>query len=299
MYDEALQQAISERLHEFSKIAGCILILGLSFVLPFEVQRGSLVLAMVSQKGDYVVVAAESRNQGMNHELLDDRACKIISLGDDTVFFETGNAVNGLTHGTNWNALKTARAVYRASKMHDAKSLSVIWGNDALKWFQGQATQNLQLIADKNGGLVTGGFVNFIKTDRPSVQSRTIFYSESAHIVGQQPEGEPPKLGQISTTGVAVDLVWEFFKGNTTRAAIAFGPIGSIRRIGEDSTIDASLATKSIHFAMDNSTGTDHDAIGGLIEVAIVRKNLPIEWVTRKKECYEQDQKPILPAPSP
>ena len=100
-------------------------------------------------------------------------------------------------------------------------------------------------------------------------------------------------------SGVGKELISEFFKGNTVRAAIAFGPIGTLRRIGEDPTIDASLAKKAIQFAIDYSTGPDHDEIGGPIDVAIVRKNLPIEWVSRKKECYEQDQKPILAVSSP
>src|SRR5271155_2459174 len=86
----ALLPTMSDRFHGLSKIISCVLSLGFLSTLPFEVQRGSSVVAIYSQKGDYVVVAAESRTADMNHKPLDDRACKIISLGNDTVFFETG-----------------------------------------------------------------------------------------------------------------------------------------------------------------------------------------------------------------
>jgi hypothetical protein len=90
---------------------------------------------------------------------------------------------------------------------------------------------------------------------------------------------------------VAVDLVQEFFDGKTPQAIAAFGPIGMIRLIAVDPTTDSGLARKAIQFAIDNSSGKEKAALGGPIDVAIVRKNRTIEWVSRKKECYEQDQK--------
>lgn len=295
----AFKETMTNRFHELTKLVSCVLILGCVFAFPLEVKRGSSVLAMYSQKGDYVVVAAESRNVDKTHKFVDDRACKIISLGDDTVFFETGIPVIGVLRGTNWNAQSVARSVYRRSKVHDPKDLSIAWGNGALKWFYGQAPQDLKSITDPDGGIVTGGFISFAKADIVPIQTQTIFYSASANTIRSGPEGDPPHLGQIVMSGVAKELISEFFKGNTVRAAIAFGPIGTLRRIGEDPTIDASLAKKAIQFAVDYSTGPDHDEIGGPIDVAIVRENLSIEWVSRKKECYEQDQKPILPVSSP
>jgi hypothetical protein len=290
---------MGNQFRELSKIISCVLIVGALSTFPFKVKRGSLVVAMYSQKGDYVVAAAESRNEDMNHKVLDDRACKIISLGTDTVFFETGTPAIGVFRGTNWDAQSVARSVYRGSKVHDPKDLSIAWGNGALKWFYGQPAQDLKAVADEDGGIITGGFINFTQTDVVPIQMQTVFYSASANTLSRRPEGDPPQLGQIVMSGVAKDLIREFFKGNTIRAAIAFGPIGTIRRIGEDPTIDSSTAKKAIQFAIDNSTGPDHDAIGGPIDVAIVRNNKLVEWVTRKQECYEQDQKPIQPVSTP
>jgi len=290
---------MTNRFHDLSKSIGSVLILGSLLAFPLEVQRGSLVLAMYSQKSDYVVVAAESRNTDSSHKVIDDHACKIISLGNDTAFFETGVPVIGVFRGMNWNAQSVARSVYRRSNVHDPKNLSMAWGNAALTWFYGRPAKDLQSVSDENGGIVTGGFINFTKADIVPIQMQTIFYSTSANTLSRRPEGDPPEPGQFVTSGVARALVKEFFKGNTMRAAIAFGPIGTIRRIGEDPEIDASLARKAIQFAIDYSTGTDHDEIGDDIDIAIIRKNLPIKWVSRKKECYEQDLKPIAPASPP
>jgi|SRR5580700_7698105 hypothetical protein len=293
-----LQQPMSDRFRKLSRIVGCLLSLGFLSAQPFSVERGSSVVAIYSQKDDYVVVAAESRNEDFNHKPLNDQACKIISLGNDTVFFETGIPVIGVLRGSNWNAQSVARAVYRRSKLHDPKSLSIAWGNGALKWFYGQPAQDLQAITEPDGGIITGGFINFTKVGTAPIQTQTIFYSASANSLSRRPRADPPQLGQIAVSGVATELVDEFFKGNTTRAQLAFGPIGTIRRIGEDPTIDASLTRKAIQFAIDYSIGADHDAIGGPIDIAIIRKNLPIEWIARKKECYEQDQKPLPPVSS-
>ena len=61
------------------------------FALPLQAQvrRGSLVVWIVSKKTDYVVIGAESRTVDKSGNLLDDRACKVISLGGDTLFFGT------------------------------------------------------------------------------------------------------------------------------------------------------------------------------------------------------------------
>jgi|HubBroStandDraft_6_1064221.scaffolds.fasta_scaffold05471_6 hypothetical protein len=99
-------------------------------ITPVEVRRGSLVVVTVSQKGDFVIVGAESRNVHDNKPF-NDKACKIISLGGDTVFFETGVAYIKITRGTvsvktglTWNSQSVARSVYERSKNRAADKLS-------------------------------------------------------------------------------------------------------------------------------------------------------------------------------
>jgi hypothetical protein len=59
---------------------------------------------------------------------------------------------------------------------------------------------------------------------------------------------------------------------------------------GADSATYSDFVKKTIQFAVDDSTETDKVQLGQPIDIALLRKNQPIEWVSRKKECYEQDQ---------
>jgi hypothetical protein len=56
---------------------------------------------------------------------------------------------------------------------------------------------------------------------------------------------------------------------------------------------DSDIARKAIQFAMDNGTEADKAALSGPIDIAILRRSGKIEWVERKKECYQQDQAPL------
>jgi len=238
------------------------------------------------------VVAAESRQVDISGNVLNDHACKIISLGEDTLFFETGAALIGVQKGESWDALSVARASYRESKKRDAQALSTAWGNVALNWFYGKNREDLRTSREaQDGRIVTGGFVEFESDGSPSVQNQTIFYLDDTKQLRRHPDGAPPGPGQITISGVALGLVQEFFDGKTERAVEAFGPIGMVRLIAVDPTTDSTLAKKAIQFAIDNSTGKEKEALGGPIDVAIIHKNRMIEWVSRKKECYEQDQK--------
>jgi hypothetical protein len=62
----------------------CIALTLFSFSARAQIQRGSLVVYILSKNADYVVVGAESRTTTSTN-LLDDRSCKIISLGGDTL----------------------------------------------------------------------------------------------------------------------------------------------------------------------------------------------------------------------
>lgn len=261
--------------------------------IPFGV-RGSLVVAIVSQKGDYVVVAAESRSLDLSRRRVNNLSCKIIGLGGEMLFFETGVNVIGVQRGEAWNAEDVARAIYQESQNRDARTLSIAWGNRALQWFYSQSSADLQSTAETNGGIVTGGFIGFDNDGKASVQNQTIYYSTVDRTLSRRPTGQPPIPGQVVASGIAKELAAEFFEGKTKRAIEAFGPIGTFRLIGVDAGIDANLARKAIEFAIRSATGREQEALGGPIDIAVLRRNRTIEWVNRKPECFKMDQRLIM-----
>jgi hypothetical protein len=256
-----------------------------------EFSRGSLVVSIVSKRGDYVVVAAESRNVDPITKQGDDSACKIVALGTDTLFFETGVLDIKVRQGEPWDAVALAHAVYQQSKHRDADGLSLAWGERAVSWFRQQPDSDLKAVADPDGGIVTGGFANFAKNGGLSVEGRTVVYSTESHMVEPKPfnSGES---GQIEGYGLDQELVQEFFDGRTLRGVQAFGPIGAPRLIAMDPGLDAEVAGKAIQFAIDNATGKDKKLLGGPIDVAILRKDAQVEWRQRKSECFQKDLAP-------
>jgi hypothetical protein len=255
--------------------------------------RGTLVVVMVPYKGDYVVVAAESRHAAVPAygSPADDRACKIVELGRDTLFFDTGYDHININPGKPWDATSVARHVYRQSPKRDPVDLVTAWGNNAIRWFNLLAWKDLQSITYKGGGLVTGGFVSFDDHGSLSAQDRTIYAAD--HKIFMRPDHQSIVSGQVSTFGMVPQLVREFFDQKTKRAVDAVDPILKTRRLLVDPSTDADAARNAIQFAIDNLSGEDRGKLGGPIDVAIIRKDRTIEWVSRKAECYKMDQNPV------
>ena len=252
--------------------------------------HGSLVVAIVSQKGNYIVVAADSREVDESDTPIDDKSCKVIALGGNTLFFETGTPLIIVRRGKSWNAQDVARAVYRESKKRDARDLSITWGDRALSWFDAQSEADLKSVSEAKGGIITGGFINFKEGKNPSIQTQEITFSARNHTLTRGLASEPPALGQVMFSGVGKNLIEEFFAGKTLRALRAFSSVETVHRVGVNSRVDARLARKAIQFAIANETGRDKNTIGGPIDVAILRKDGTIEWISRKKACYALDE---------
>ena len=261
------------------------------FALPLQAQvrRGSLVVWIVSKKADYVAIGAESRTVDGAGNLIDDRACKVISLGGDTLFFATGATDASANLGESWSSRETARAAYILSKNRDALSLINIWRMRALHWFQNLPKQELQNHATKpNESLASGGFVKFGNKEEQFFEYVEIFYNTSNRTVDAKTFSASP--GEVRSAGEGYELLQEFFDRKTDRAIRAFGPASTALSI--DPAVDARVIQKGIKFAMDNAVGQIKSVLGGDIDIAIIHKDRTIEWVARKPLCNQQDLKP-------
>lgn len=266
----------------------CLLLTSPSSV---QVRRGSLVVFIVSQRADYVVIGAESRTLGPDDNFLDDRSCKVISLGGDTLFFETGTATIIVRRGKSWSTEGTARSVYTSSLKRDALSLSTVFAERAFRWFHSQPESDLRTATyGPKGTLLTGGFINFGSNATLSIHSISLNYDAVKRTLTAEPASQLLP-GQVGAAGVATDLVGEFFVGKTDRAIRAFGPIGMVRYVGVNPLEDVRLVRTVIEFAMKNATRREKSGLGGDIDIAIIRNNGTIQWVSRKPWCSQQDLK--------
>ena len=245
---------------------------------------------MFSKNSDYIVAAAESRELDRNGQPINDQGCKVIAVGKDTLFFTTGFYRIANRSGVLWNALTVAGAVYKASNNHDALSLSDAWGKQAFHWLHQLPEQDLETLTEKTDRIVTGGFISFGRSGIPSGQYQKLGYSRDKHRLIRLPGSESALPGQTWAIGNGQELVTEFLEGKTKRAIEALEANDASRLASADPSMSSNLARKAIQFAMDNSTGAEKGTLGGPIDIAILRRNGTIEWVSRKRECYKIDQ---------
>jgi hypothetical protein len=251
---------------------------------------GTLVVWLVSNAKDYVVIGAESRNIGLpSGKTIDDRSCKIIQLGQQTVFFELGLSTGQRSDGEIWSPQKLAGTVYDSVPQRDAVALSVMWGKAAMEWLLNLLPDDLAAATQNEGRLTLGGFVNF--GDAAPIEMSELFYN----IAERKLYKKQTPFVRHGMVGVGTELVEEFGTRSSFRASQAHKPSTSV---GVDPHEDAETVRASIQFAIDNSVGVEHDKIGGPIDVAIVRPNQKVEWVSRKSRCYALDDPPGKP-PSP
>jgi len=270
------------------------LIMAVAGVAEAQARRGSLVVMIVSKRADYVVIGAESRTLDVSKHSFEDRSCKIISLGGDTLFYETGNAAIGVKGGTSWSSEGAARGVYAASQKRDAGDLERAWATRALRWFGAQPRRYVESAAvPPHGSLVVGGFINFDEKRALSIHAGEISFDSVKRTLVDQRSSVAP--GDIGVTGIAQDLVKEFFLGKSERAVRAFGAAGAMRLVAVDAEKDVVLVRKAIQFAMDNADGEDRRALGGDIDIAIIRSDRTIRWGSRKPWCSQQDGKGTAP----
>lgn len=283
----------------------CIIALGLLSAPPPKTRSGSLVVGIFSRNADYVVIGAESRrNYSGETTSADDDACKVISLGGNTLFFDAGTSGATLVNGdAPWDSQSVARDVFRHSLTHDAPEMSAAWAKNAREWFSDLSQKSLEGLAEGPEGYISlGGFVSFTEKGAPSVQIELISYSASQQKLIAEAD-TPPPAGATIVYGVATRVVRDFFEGKAGRAARASGHARPLGILGVNAEIDAVAVSMAIQFAIDHA-GPDKGELGGPIDVAILRKDRTIEWVSRKKECYDLDEKPLseqaanVPVPS-
>jgi hypothetical protein len=272
-----------------STLGAAVFALVLSALLVFpstlrEARGGSLAFWIVSRQKNYVVVGTDSRDVDLRTgNRVDDSACKVISLGGRTLFFELGVSRGELSDGKIWSPQELARDVYRSSKQRDAENLSVAWGKAAYNWFSRLFPKNLAVATDtQDGRLVLGAFVNF-QEKFTGIEVDELFYDVSRDKLSLKQSA----FTQTGFAGVGVELMQEFVHPLSSDRAFAAQVSPSVELDPYD---DAKTIRAGIQFAIDNSTGPDHDKIHGPIDIAILRQGKTVEWVSRKHECYASDQ---------
>jgi hypothetical protein len=252
-------------------------------LLLLESCGATSIVWVVSETGKYVVLAADSRDFNLITRESDDKVCKVIAL-DDTLFLNSGDVRLRTRLGDPWESLQIAKEIYKTSKDHGAQALSIGWANRAMAWFGGQNPSDVQLMMQPDGGLVTGGFINFDLNKNPAVFAQSLHFDS----VTRQPLINTTSQLQIGIAGIQRELVQEFIKAETPRALKAYETLKS-HNVGKGLPYDREFVRQAVQFVIDNVTGKEKFLVHGPIDVVVIRRFGGIDWIHRKDECYKED----------
>ncbi len=251
--------------------------------------HGTSIVWVVSEKGDYVVLAADSREFDDLTQKPNSDACKVISF-DDTVFFASGRPRIPVDGAVPWDSIQTAGGIYKTSEDRDTQSLSIAWGKRAMVWFGGQKPSFVKSLTGADGVLVQGGFINFVPNKSPIVFSQDLVFTDGSPLSPAQLSLNPTSesMGQVGAAGIHNrELVGEFINAETSRASKAYGKLKP-HKFGKELSYDKEFVRLAVQFVIDNMNDKDKPLVHGPIDVVVVRRG-GIEWVTRKPNCYAQD----------
>lgn len=266
--------------------AGCWLVLSILFL---QECHATSIVWVVSARGDYIVLAADSRAYNeLKHEA-NDCACKAVVFDDYTVFFTSGRPRVPVNGGTPWDSIQTAWDIYKSSKDRDTQSLSTAWGKRAKDWFDGQNPAFVKSLTGADGTLVQGGFINFVPNANPIVFLQELVFDGSPLSPAQlflRPSSE--SMDQIGATGIDNrELVGEFIEAKTPRALKAYGKLKP-HNIGKELSQDKEFVIKAVQFVIDNVPDSEKPFVHGPIDVVVVRRD-GVHWGPRKDNCFSED----------
>jgi hypothetical protein len=249
---------------------------------------GTSVVFVVAANGSYVVIAGDSREtlvETRKEGKLNDTGCKVIALGGDTLFYESGHAIIPLTVGKKWDSRDAARRVYKAAPNHDSQALSEAWGNEALEWYRARDSADLQRLSRNGSNVETGGFINFDSNGRLSVHGVDLDYLQANQQLYIVPITFLP--GSIGWTSIDDYLLSEFEDRTTPRARLAYGSIDP-SSVNKDLAAGMTFVREAVQFVIDTLPEIDKIHAAAPIDVGWIEKS-GITWMQRKKVCDRED----------
>jgi len=252
---------------------------------------GTSIVYVISNDGQYVVFAADSRNVDPSNNITNNEACKVITLGNDTTFYESGTAVVGDRQGhLLWSSQRAARQVYTANKNHDARTLAIAWGKVAFAWFDRQSDSDQKLwTKSESRVLANGAFINYDQNRNPVVFSEPLSYDAQTKKLSLPEPITSSRAGLVGRGGDYQELVAEFMNAETPRAQRAYGTL-KVRYAGNELGYDIQFVQKAIQFVIDNAP--DKRFVHSPIDVVVLRRFGGADWVVRKHNCYIEDTQP-------
>ena len=250
-------------------------------------RSGSIIVCIVGNT--YVVCVADSQITDMTHGNKHSLGCKLIALGQKTLFEGLGHEKIGFGDGRVWDTFQTAKRVYRNATDKSAESLANDWTQSTSDWLKSYPPETLQQLLPKHPrdpsnseGIADAVFVGFDESyhpfSYPYVQTRHILFDrDSGKLFSRIKNTEIGTAGESIATGIEEDAAAAFTQGKIN---------------GRNLQKDMNLAISAVQYVFDHATGDEKDELGPPIDVGVLTSD-GITWPEgkRKPSCYAQDLK--------
>lgn len=143
---------------------------------------------------------------------------------------------------------------------------------------------------DGTNSVLTGCFLRYIMKGSLDFHCSKLVLDPSTAAISVVPQDfGPDSFGSFGYFGPAVTLMKEFIDGQTARAMAARQHCCP-GRLGAGPISDSKFVEGVIQFVIDYSTGEEHAAVHGPIDVIVADSTGRIKWVHRKPNCRPKDQ---------
>jgi len=235
-------------------------------------RSGSIIVCIVGNI--YVVCAADSQLTDKAHGNKHSLGCKLIALGQKTLFGGVGHEKIEFEDGRVWDTFQTAKRVYRNATDKSAESLANAWRQTTSEWLKSYPPETLQQLLPKHPrdpsnskGIADAVFVGFNESyhpfDYPYVQTRHVLFDrDSGKLFSRIKNTEIGTAGESIATGIEEDAAAAFTQGKINGRNLQKDTLTAINVDGEH---------RALVGGGFNHNGSEHDARRGLRGLAYQR----------------------------
>ncbi len=272
-------------------VVALLLISNLLNAVP-ESRSGSILVTKFSE--ERLIMAADSRSTDNNGHRIDDSECKIHVIGKNLVFVAGGreHVDDARTHKTIVDATNIAISVRRSNSTASIEKVATLWGREmelALQDLGKLSRQALLGGLGKDQVVALGIFAGTEPDGRIAAYVVGINYDIVASIIVLTPHLQPLEHHTVVHFAHGTAEIDEFMKAETKRArdwkVKVTLELDSKHIVDREPFFLIAGVQAAIEWANDQTIGGDVDAL-------ILHKGGKIEWVQKKKNCYQAPDEP-------
>ena len=236
---------------------------------------------------DRIIMAADSRATDAKGHRIDDLECKIRVIDTNLVFVAGAKANVSINNKTFLDADQIAVSVRQGNSTANIKTVATLWGQEMKSAFEKLGKLNragLLSMLEKNQAVALGVFAGTESDGHISVYFVEMGYDIVDGNIVFPTTVTPIEHGTGSFFFHGSAAFMEFVSGNTKRAQERRIRLAWELASKHVKDVEPAYLIAGVQAAIDWS---NDEAIGGDVDALVLHKGGKIEWLQKKKTCYQ------------